>query len=142
VLFQRAMTTALILNDLQRIPFLRLSRPAKSRNGSAPRKRSKGSTGTPMRIVRAELGKSCNSSADSYHYFRIYRSPAICFSDFVAVCRGLHPETKETLTQRSKEDRRPGYDFCCAVPKSVSLYLALTERQYEHVADRFVFLDD
>src|ERR1700738_1620657 len=46
---------------------------------------------------------------------------------FVALCRGQHPGTKETLTQRSKEDRRPGYDFCCAVPKSVSLYLALSD---------------
>jgi conjugative relaxase-like TrwC/TraI family protein len=48
-------------------------------------------------------------------------------ADFVALCRGQHPGTKETLTQRSKEDRRPGYDFCCAVPKSVSLYLALSD---------------
>ena len=48
-------------------------------------------------------------------------------ADFVALCRGQHPGTKETLTQRSKEDRRPGYDFCCAVPKSVSLYLAITD---------------
>lgn len=48
-------------------------------------------------------------------------------ADFVSLCRGQRPGSTETLAQRSKEDRRPGYDLCYSVPKSVSLYLALSD---------------
>lgn len=46
--------------------------------------------------------------------------------DFVALANNKAPGKEETLTVRLKEDRRTGYDFCFAVPKSVSVYLAET----------------
>src|SRR6516162_538898 len=46
--------------------------------------------------------------------------------DFMALANNKVPGTDERLTVRRKEDRRTGYDFCFAVPKSVSLYLAET----------------
>jgi hypothetical protein len=33
---------------------------------------------------------------------------------------------KENLTARTKDKRTAGYDFCYSVPKSVSVYLALS----------------
>ena len=48
-------------------------------------------------------------------------------ADYASLCHGHKPGTKEALTQRRKEDRRPGYDFTFSVPKSISLYLALSD---------------
>jgi len=46
--------------------------------------------------------------------------------DFMALVNNKAPGTDQRITVRLKEDRRTGYDFCFAVPKSVSLYLAET----------------
>lgn len=44
-----------------------------------------------------------------------------------ALCDNLDPWSKEPLTQRTKRDRRVGYDFTFNVPKSVSLLYAVTK---------------
>jgi len=36
------------------------------------------------------------------------------------------PGTEENLTVRTKDKRTAGYDFCYSIPKSVSVYLALS----------------
>lgn len=40
---------------------------------------------------------------------------------FVALCKGLRPDTSERLTQRQKADRRCLYDLTISAPKSVSI---------------------
>jgi conjugative relaxase-like TrwC/TraI family protein len=40
--------------------------------------------------------------------------------------RSKVPGTKESLTVRTKDKRTAGYDFCYSLPKSVSVYLALS----------------
>lgn len=53
-------------------------------------------------------------------------SKRVTKKDFEALLRGLHPETGKKLTQRMRQDRRPGIDFTFSVPKSVSLAWALS----------------
>ncbi len=45
---------------------------------------------------------------------------------FEELCDNRHPVTGEQLTQRSKSERRVGYDFNFSVPKSYSLLYGLT----------------
>jgi conjugative relaxase-like TrwC/TraI family protein len=45
---------------------------------------------------------------------------------FLALASNKVPGKDENLTVRTKEKRTAGYDFCYSVPKSVSIYLALT----------------
>jgi TrwC relaxase len=45
---------------------------------------------------------------------------------FLALAFNKVPGTEEKLTVRTKGKRTPGYDFCYSVPKSVSVYLALS----------------
>src|ERR1700730_16103295 len=45
--------------------------------------------------------------------------------DFIRTAANETPEG-DSLTERTKEKRRAGYDFTFSVPKSVSLYLAET----------------
>jgi conjugative relaxase-like TrwC/TraI family protein len=46
--------------------------------------------------------------------------------DFLALASNNVPGTGENLTVRTKDKRTAGYDFCYSVPKSVSVYLALS----------------
>lgn len=46
--------------------------------------------------------------------------------DFIALASNKVPRTGGQLTVRKKENRRAGYDFTFSVPKSVSVYLALS----------------
>jgi conjugative relaxase-like TrwC/TraI family protein len=46
---------------------------------------------------------------------------------FNALLQGIHPETGQPLTQRTRKDRRPGVDLTFSVPKSVSLAWAINE---------------
>jgi conjugative relaxase-like TrwC/TraI family protein len=48
-------------------------------------------------------------------------------ADFVALASNKVPGSDEQLTIRTKDNRRAGYDFTFSVPKSVSVYLALSE---------------
>jgi conjugative relaxase-like TrwC/TraI family protein len=45
---------------------------------------------------------------------------------FLALASNEVPGTGENLTVRTKDKRTAGYDFCYSVPKSVSVYLALS----------------
>src|ERR1700751_3098272 len=45
---------------------------------------------------------------------------------FIALASNKVQQTGEKLTVRKKENRRAGYDFTFSVPKSVSMYLALS----------------
>jgi conjugative relaxase-like TrwC/TraI family protein len=45
---------------------------------------------------------------------------------FLALASNKVPGKEENLTVRTKDKRTAGYDFCYSVPKSVSVYLALT----------------
>ncbi|MBK9119742.1 MAG: relaxase domain-containing protein [Phycisphaerales bacterium] len=55
--------------------------------------------------------------------------------DWDALCDNRHPATGETLTPRTKRDRRVGYDFNFHVPKSVSILYGLTRD--ERLLDAF-----
>jgi conjugative relaxase-like TrwC/TraI family protein len=46
--------------------------------------------------------------------------------DFLALASNEVPRTGAKLTVRTKDKRTAGYDFCYSVPKSVSVYLALS----------------
>ena len=46
--------------------------------------------------------------------------------EFLALASDEVPGTGENLTVRTKDKRTAGYDFCYSVPKSVSVYLALS----------------
>lgn len=46
---------------------------------------------------------------------------------FGAIAENRDPRNHERLTVRTKGDRRAGYDFTFSVPKSVSLYLAMSD---------------
>src|SRR6516225_3656809 len=46
--------------------------------------------------------------------------------EFLALASNEVPGTGENLTVRTKDKRTAGYDFCYSVPKSVSVYLALS----------------
>jgi conjugative relaxase-like TrwC/TraI family protein len=46
--------------------------------------------------------------------------------DFLALASNEVPGTGANLTVRTKDKRTAGYDFCYSVPKSVSVYLALS----------------
>jgi len=46
--------------------------------------------------------------------------------EFLALASNKIPGTEENLTVRTKDKRTAGYDFCYSVPKSVSVYLALS----------------
>jgi conjugative relaxase-like TrwC/TraI family protein len=45
---------------------------------------------------------------------------------FIALESNKMPGTEENLTVRTKDEPTAGYDFCYSVPKSVSVYLALS----------------
>src|SRR5438876_507584 len=45
---------------------------------------------------------------------------------FLALASNKAPGTGANLTVRTKDKRTAGYDFCYSVPKSVSVYLALS----------------
>jgi conjugative relaxase-like TrwC/TraI family protein len=45
---------------------------------------------------------------------------------FLALASNKAPGKEENLTVRTKDKRTAGYDFCYSVPKSVSVYLALS----------------
>jgi conjugative relaxase-like TrwC/TraI family protein len=48
---------------------------------------------------------------------------------FERLCDNLHPKTGESLTVRTRTERRVGYDFTFSVPKSVSLLYAMSGDQ-------------
>src|ERR1700756_4282187 len=48
---------------------------------------------------------------------------------FERLCDNLDPRTGEPLTVRTRAERRVGYDFTFAVPKSVSLMYAMSGDQ-------------
>jgi conjugative relaxase-like TrwC/TraI family protein len=48
---------------------------------------------------------------------------------FLALASNKAPGKEENLTVRTKDKRTAGYDFCYSVPKSVSVYLALSGDQ-------------
>src|SRR5260370_39928679 len=48
---------------------------------------------------------------------------------FERLCDNLHPKTGEPLTVRTRTERRVGYDFTFAVPKSVSVLYAMSGDQ-------------
>ncbi len=50
-------------------------------------------------------------------------------ASFDRLCDNLHPTTGETLTVRTRAERRVGYDFTFSVPKSVSLLYGLSGDQ-------------
>jgi conjugative relaxase-like TrwC/TraI family protein len=53
---------------------------------------------------------------------------------FGAIAENRDPRNHERLTVRTKDDRRAGYDFTFSVPKSVSLYVAMSgDRQVERM---------
>lgn len=53
--------------------------------------------------------------------------------DFVALCKGLRPDTQAKLTQRMKANRRCLYDLTFSAPKSVSI-MALVARDERIIA--------
>lgn len=55
--------------------------------------------------------------------------------DWDALCENRHPANGETLTPRTKRERRVGYDFNFHVPKSVSILYGLTRD--ERILDAF-----
>ena len=55
--------------------------------------------------------------------------------DWDALCDNRHPANGETLTPRTKRERRVGYDFNFHVPKSVSILYGLTRD--ERILDAF-----
>ncbi|MCZ7632964.1 MAG: relaxase domain-containing protein [Phycisphaerales bacterium] len=55
--------------------------------------------------------------------------------DWDALCENRHPVSGETLTPRTKRERRVGYDFNFHVPKSVSILYGLTRD--ERILDAF-----
>lgn len=55
--------------------------------------------------------------------------------DWDALCENRHPASGETLTPRTKRERRVGYDFNFHVPKSVSILYGLTRD--ERILDAF-----
>src|SRR5579862_9082345 len=48
---------------------------------------------------------------------------------FDRLCDNLDPRTGETLTARTRSERRVGYDFTFSVPKSVSLLYGMSGDQ-------------
>ena len=50
---------------------------------------------------------------------------AVTREAFVDLVNNKVPGTQKRLTVRDKDQRRPGYDFCFSVPKSVSVYHAI-----------------
>lgn len=56
---------------------------------------------------------------------RLGLGPEVTKAAFWSLCDNVHPGTAESLTPRTRSDRRPGYDFCFHVPKSVSLAFAI-----------------
>ncbi len=56
-------------------------------------------------------------------------------SDWDLLCENINPATSKPLTARNRDDRTVGYDFNFHVPKSVSLYYALSKD--ERVLDAF-----
>jgi conjugative relaxase-like TrwC/TraI family protein len=54
---------------------------------------------------------------------------------FFALCENRHPLTGESLTPRTRENRRVGYDINFHSPKSVSIIHALSKDS--HIADSF-----
>lgn len=46
--------------------------------------------------------------------------------DWVAMCDNIHPQTSAMLTQRTRQQRRVGYDFTFGAPKSLSLLYTMT----------------
>jgi TrwC relaxase len=53
---------------------------------------------------------------------------------FGAIAENRDPRNRERLTVRTKDDRRAGYDFTFSVPKSVSLYVAMSgDRRVERM---------
>src|SRR5690554_4102042 len=56
-------------------------------------------------------------------------------ADWDALCENRHPLSGETLTPRTKRERRVGYDFNFHAPKSVSILYGLTRE--ERILDAF-----
>lgn len=54
---------------------------------------------------------------------------------FIALCENRHPGTEQSLTPRTKENRRVGYDINFHCPKSVSVLHAFS--QDDHIVDAF-----
>jgi conjugative relaxase-like TrwC/TraI family protein len=57
---------------------------------------------------------------------RLGLSEEVTRTEFAALASNRLPNGGK-LTVRDREDRRPGYDFCFSVPKSVSVYVAISE---------------
>jgi conjugative relaxase-like TrwC/TraI family protein len=57
---------------------------------------------------------------------RLGLSAEVTRTEFAALASNRLPNG-DKLTVRDREDRRPGYDFCFSVPKSVSVYVAISE---------------
>jgi conjugative relaxase-like TrwC/TraI family protein len=57
---------------------------------------------------------------------RLGLSEEVTRAEFAALASNRLPNGGK-LTVRDRDDRRPGYDFCFSVPKSVSVYVAISE---------------
>ena len=57
---------------------------------------------------------------------RLGLSREVTRAEFAALASNRLPNGGK-LTVRDRDDRRPGYDFCFSVPKSVSVYVAISE---------------
>jgi conjugative relaxase-like TrwC/TraI family protein len=68
-----------------------------------------------------ELGVWGGKGAD-----RLGLKGEVTCEEFLALAPNRVPGTEENLTVRTKDERTAGYDFCYSVPKSVSVYLALS----------------
>ena len=55
---------------------------------------------------------------------RLGLSGEVSRDDFLNLASNKRPSSEDSLTERTKEQRRAGYDFTFSVPKSISLYLA------------------
>jgi conjugative relaxase-like TrwC/TraI family protein len=56
---------------------------------------------------------------------RLGLSKEVTREEFAALASNRFPKGGK-LTVRDRDDRRPGYDFCFSVPKSVSVYVAIS----------------
>src|SRR5258708_39477603 len=56
---------------------------------------------------------------------RLGLSAEVTRAEFAALAANRFP-TGGKLTVRDRDDRMPGYDFCFSVPKSVSVYVAIS----------------
>jgi conjugative relaxase-like TrwC/TraI family protein len=58
---------------------------------------------------------------------RLGLSGEVSIETFARLANNRLPDDSRQLTVRNEADRRPGYDFCLSVPKSVSVYSAISQ---------------